>query len=242
KVKNPPNKNQWINNRISKYLEVELFRSVGKAGKSYAGFNNIVHLSSGIVRQFLDICSFLYDLQNKEKDGIDYISIEKQKKGIKDYADHFLERNVRSYYLEASYSEGLEDIKKYNDLYNLIEILGNFYRKRLLESDKADARLFSFTLKDPQNEPYFVKLLNLGITCNCFHDYWYSTKKGIGRIKVYAFNRILCVRYSLDPTSFRGRIELTVAQLKNALKKGELLMNDLKLEKEHITLDKYREI
>jgi hypothetical protein len=78
-----PSKSNYINNRVIKYAHAELFRRLKKTGKRYAGFYNVVHLSSGIVRQFLDISSYMFDEEIKRKGGelITQISLETQNLG-----------------------------------------------------------------------------------------------------------------------------------------------------------------
>jgi hypothetical protein len=212
---------EWINNRVSKYAQAELFRRLRKTGKSYAGFNNIVHLSSGIIRQFLDICSYMFDEEIKRKsDRFTEISLQTQNDVIKKYADDFMDELEKKY--KGLEREGDPEAKYYKDLYTLIDALGKYYKERLMDPALKEPRVFTFTLKDRGKDSRIDRILEIGVDENYFQSYWYSSKTGIGKFKGYAFNRRLCPRYVIDHTSFRGRVELTSADLSQAIRTGRM--------------------
>lgn len=216
-----PVKVEWINNRVSKYAQAELFRRLRKTGKSYAGFNNIVHLSSGIIRQFLDICSYMFDEEIKRKsDRFTEISLQTQNDVIKKYADDFMDELEKKY--KGLEREGDPEAKYYKDLYTLIDALGKYYKERLMDPALKEPRVFTFTLKDRGKDSRIDRILEIGVDENYFQSYWYSSKTGIGKFKGYAFNRRLCPRYVIDHTSFRGRVELTSADLSQAIRTGRM--------------------
>ena len=233
-----PDKKKYIDNLTNKYAMVKLFRNLGRQKKSFAGFHNIVHLSSGIVRQFLDICSIMHETQDKKDINnhyVKHIPLKTQQEVLKKYADDFLEKNVKIYNI-GTFNPASE---KFLKLYRLIDALGNYYKWRLMKSQYMDSRIYSFTVKDMDESGEIYQLLNLGVIHNCFHNYWYSSKTGIGRVRGYSFNRILCVRYGLDPTSFRGRIELKTASLIKAANEGKLDRDVIKKQKNHKSLDEF---
>lgn len=215
-----PSKSDYISNRVNKYAQAELFRRLKKTGKSYAGFDNIVHLSSGIIRQFLDICSYMFDEEKIKKKGenITQISLKTQNDVIKNYADDFMDELEKKYKALEKEEITREEAKHYKDLYTLIEALGKYYKERLMNPKLKEPRVFTFTLKDPGEDPEIDKILEIGVNENYFQSYWYSSKIGIGKYRGYAFNRRLCPRYSIDHTSFRGRIELITVDLKRTIK------------------------
>ncbi len=236
----------YIRNRVSKYAQSELFRRLKKTEKSYAGFDNIVHLSSGIIRQFLDICSYMYDEEVKKKvDGkIIRIGLKTQRDVIRGYADGFIDE-LKDKHRALKREENYEEAKLYKGLYTLIEVLGKYYRKRLMNQGLREPRVFTFTLKDPDTDPEIEKILEIGVngiglTGNYFQTYWYSSKKGTGKYQGYAFNRRLCPRYRIDHTSFRGRIELSTADLRSAIEDRKIpkLVYDTE-EERYVTLDDY---
>ena len=234
-----PSKSDYINNRVNKHAQAELFRRLKKTGKSYAGFDSIVHLSSGVIRQFLDISSYMFDEEVKRKGGenINQIRLKTQSDVIKKYADDFMDELERKY-KGFEKEENVEEAKLYKNLYRLIETLGIYYKERLMNPKLKEPRVFTFTLKDPNENLEIEKILEIGVNENYFQSYWYSSKIGLGKYRGYAFNRRLCPRYSIDHTSFRGRIELTTADLKRAIKAGKVPKSTFRDEKkEYVTLD-----
>jgi hypothetical protein len=238
-VQEPPTRAEWIANRVSKYAQAELFRRLRKTGKSYAGFNNIVHLSSGIIRQFLDICSYIFDEETKRRGGpFTVIGLQTQNDVIKKYADDFMDELEKKY--KRLEREDHREAESYKDLYLLIDALGKYYKKRLMDPDLKEPRVFTFTLKDRGKDPRIDRILGIGVDENYFQSYWYSSKTGIGKFKGYAFNRRLCPRYVIDHTSFRGRVELTSADLSQAIKTGRVSVpSSYFAEDEGPTLDNY---
>jgi hypothetical protein len=210
---------EYVNNRLSKNAQTELFRRLKKTAKSYAGYINIVHLSSGIIRQFLDICANMYEEESKNKgEPIKFITLKTQNQVIKRYADDFM-RELETKFTTLERIEGKEEIAKtYRELYNLIEALGKLYRARLMDDNLKEPRVFTFTLKDPNKDPRIERILHIGVhgidlSGIYFQKYMYSSKIGLGKYPGYAFNRILCPWFNIDHISFRGRIELTTEDL-----------------------------
>jgi hypothetical protein len=233
-------KSDFVSNRVNKYAQAELFRRVKKAGKSYAGFNNIVHLSSGIIRQFLDICTLMYSEEVKRRgDNVNQISLQSQNSVIKIYADSFIDE-LEKKYKGLEYEGNQQEAKYYKGLYFLVEALGACYKERLLNPELKEPRVFTFTLKDRIDDPDIERILQIGVNENYFQSYWYSSKIGVGKYRGYAFNRRLCPRYSIDHTSFRGRIELTVVDIAAAIKSGKIPKAIyLQEEESPITLDDF---
>jgi len=239
-----PSKSDYINNRVSKYAQAELFRRLKKTSKSYAGFDNVVHLSSGVIRQFLDICSTMFNEEVKKRGNknIAEISLKTQNDVVRKYADDFMDELERTY--KRLKQEGDDEkYRLYKGLYFLIEALGKYYKERLMNPHFKEPRVFTFTLKDPGEDKEIERILEIGangegLTGCYFQTYWYSSKTGIGKYRGYAFNRRLCPRYVIDHTSFRGRIELSTNDLRYAIKNGRMPKTAYKEEeKQQPTLD-----
>jgi len=230
-------KSDYVNNRVNKYTQAELFRRLKKTPKSYAGFQNIVHLSSGIIRQFLDICSNMFTVEEmkQKKNEIVKIGLKTQNDVIKKYADDFMDELEEKYKSLEKQEFTHEEAKRYKDLYVLIESLGCYYKELLMDKTLKEPRVFTFTLRDPGTNPHVDQIVELGVNENYFQFYWYSSKSGVGKYRGYAFNRRLCPRYGIDHTSFRGRRELTTADLVATIKTGKIP----KSRGYKITLDKF---
>lgn len=234
----PLSKKEFVLNRVNRYAQAELFRRLKKTPKSYAGFENIVHLSSGVIRQFLDLASNMYIEEKKQNTKLDFshISLNAQNDVIKKYADDFIDGLERQY-KELEHQGDLIAANKQKKLYYLIEALGDYYKSRLMDPELVEPRVFTFSLKDPDTDTEVDEVLKIGVDMNYFQSYWYSSKIGAGKYKGYAFNRRLCPRYRIDHTSFRGRIELTTAELKSAMETRSLKRSYNKLLPSQTTLD-----
>lgn len=238
-----PSKPEYVNNRVNKYAVAELFRSLYKTKKSYAGFKNIVHISSGIIRQFLEICARMYseEVKNKGQANITEISLSTQNKVIMNYSNEFID-NLEEKIKIMRKSQQIVKTTYYNKLNKLIDSLGKYYKERLRSGEYlSEPRIFTFTLKDYMtSDQELMDILDLGVMENYFQFYWYSSKDGIGRKPGYPLNRRLCPRFGLDPTSFRGRIELKSEELIEAINTGRIPkypnIDDIE---DQMTLDEY---
>jgi hypothetical protein len=194
---------------VNRYATARLFQHLraGKKRKSYAGFQNIVHLSSGVVRDFLEPCYLMFDeytSQNHEPKTMQFIPPSFQNDILFSYSEDLL-------------LDKFEDIRKnlppekwpqVDALKTLLESLGRLFYERLHDPEAREARLFSFTVRG-QIPSVIGEVLQLGVRHRYFQLRTYSTKEGGGRESWYILNRRLCPVYKLDPTGFEGRISLT---------------------------------
>ncbi len=194
---------------ITRYTNARLFQYLDatKKRKNYAGFNNLVHLSSGVVRDFLEPCYSMVDKyisQVKNPETILSIPPALQNKVIFRYSEDFL---------LYRFDQIKKDLPKeqwslVNKLATLIESLGRLFYHQLHDPDAREARMFSFTIRGNISDE-MEDILNLGIRYRYFQRRTYSTKEGGGRDKWYVLHRRLCPVFKLDPTGFEGRISLT---------------------------------
>lgn len=194
---------------VTRYATARLFQHLraSRRRKSYAGFQNIVHLSSGVVRDFLEPCYLMFD---------EYVSGDREPGSVYVIPPAF-QNEVLFRYSEELILGKFEDIRKnlppekwpqVDALRKLLESLGRLFYERLHDPEAREARLFSFTVRG-QVTPEVGEVLNLGVRHRYFQLRTYSTKEGGGRENWYILNRWLCPAYKLDPTGFEGRISLT---------------------------------
>jgi len=203
---------------VYRYASARLFQLLREARrrKSYAGFQNLVHLSSGVIRDFLEPCYLMFDAcvaKGDEPKDITHIPPAIQNEIIYKYSEDFL-------------LVLFEDIRKdlppekwtqVEELRTLLESLGRLFYNRLHDPKSREARLFSFTVRGRVSAE-MEDVLNMGVRNRYFLLRTYSTKEGGGREKWYILNRRLCPMFKLDPTGFEGRISLTPKLLAVALK------------------------
>jgi hypothetical protein len=202
------------NNFIKKYAPAIIFQEIrsSKSSTTYSGFDNLVHMSSGIVRSFLDCCSKMY---NRYKDKYPdkepmSIPIGIQTEIIREYSNEFIEFQIKSKIknLEKDSVERQELIK----LENLLTGLGKLFRKRLKDKSSREPRIISVSLKDDPNDE-LQKIIDIAEREAFLHIKWYRSKRGDKNLKCYVLNRRLCPHFNLDLTGFQGRFEVKSEEL-----------------------------
>ena len=203
---------------VSRYTQARLFQELAdrKNKKSYAGFENIVHMSSGIVRYFLEPCSLMfseYITQDMDLSEVEQIPPDVQDRVLKRYSKQLLRDLPEK--LEADISE--EEMTKLDKLRMLVDSLGQLFYQRLHDPESKEPRLFSFTVRGQiETGSELDDILKLGRQLQLFQVRTYPSKEGGGREDWYILNRRLAPMYKLDPSIFQGRIRLTPDDLKLA--------------------------
>lgn len=213
KVGRPGRQNDYVHRYAIPRLFQELRRL--KKRRNYAGFMNIVHLSSGVVRYFLEPCYLMHEemtLQNRKEEA--RIAVPPNLQG--DVLFTFSEELVLD--LEKIRKDlAPERISLLDRLGFLLNSLGTLFYENLTNPSSRDARLFSFTVRgEPSTEARQV--LELGVRYRYFQLRTYSTKEGGGRERWYVLNRCLCPVYKLDPTGFGGRLSIQSSHLDLAMR------------------------
>lgn len=188
----------------------------------YAGFETLVHLSSGVIRLFLDSAATMFDLAKSEnpESKITTISYSIQNKVARDKADEFLYTQFRRIKTdEPSIGDDLSDVQK---LQNLIMSMGKTFHDILIDSKKSERRVFSIALSNTPTKE-MTSVLDLGVQYGYLHRSYIGTKDGAGRTWLFILNRYLAPEFTLDPTSFAGYLFLKNENIINAMKTGEKL-------------------
>lgn len=182
---------------------------------SYAGFDSLVNISSGIIRNFLDFAHKMYvhQLAKHNSHDFDYIDPGVQNTEVKDYSSWFLTENFDE--LRDDEENTSDEKNDFDKLGNLISALGQTFSLILL-SDAKERRVFSIALQDdPDSE--LKRVLDLGVRTGYFHKSLIGNKTGTGKARLYILSRLLSPHYRLDPTSFAGYKFVTCNVLKEAL-------------------------
>jgi len=186
-----------------------------KYSYSYAGFNQLVHLSSGIIRNFVDLSFKMYDKATRESsDGIiKAIPVKIQDQEIISYSDWIFEQLDKS--IDDKELNPLH-VSKYTKLKTLIKSIGKTFRL-YLKSDSSERRKFSFYFDGDVDEE-LKEVLKLAVSEGLLHYSKQGSKTGLGRSHKYVLNRILSPVFGLDPFSFTGYLYLTPRKLELAVK------------------------
>lgn len=200
---------------------------------SYAGFDQLVHLSSGIIRSFLDLAAkmFTSTLNANEYNGtITSIPIAIQNTEINQYSYALLSNEFEKLLDDQSLDQ--EKLNKHKKLRNLIDSLGKAFRI-ILESNSSERRKFAFYFEHEISDE-IREILKLGVVYGYFHVATLASKSGLGRSKLYVLNRMLAPYFKLDPMSFSGYLHLTSTMLDQAIVNQKLFLKKIK-DKEYST-------
>lgn len=221
------------NDDVRRYAIPNYIRDLGGTRKSrhtykYAGLDNIIHLSSGIIRYLLDATAKMYDVTvNGASDDFVPEKIEPsiQNDVMRDKADMYLFKELRKGndlaeddYNIATTNNPDNSIDK---LANLINAMGKTFHEILI-SDRAERKVFSIALTNVPDEE-IKKVFDLGVRLGFFHVSYIGNKEGNGRTYLYVLNRCFAPIFTLDPTGFQGYLFMTNVDLKKAITDGKQL-------------------
>ncbi|MEH2931730.1 hypothetical protein VSQ48_17815 [Candidatus Ventrimonas sp. KK005] len=206
------------------YIKSLAGQSKSSSKYSYSGFDQLVHLSSGIVRYFLEPAHIMYskELAKGLKD-IYFIEPSTQSQVIREEANNFLFNDIERYKKEGDENAvPKEDLEK---LSNLIQGLGGLFRQILL-SDRSERRVFSIAISDELSEEV-ERILNIGVNFGFFHRSTIGRKnrKSGGRTKLFIMNRRLAPIWTLDPTGFSGYLFVQNSLLCEGIMKPQSLLS-----------------
>lgn len=199
---------------------IKQLQQIHKSGHnfSYAGFDQLVAISSGIIRHFLAPAQEMFSILMAESKDCKYDLIPDniQDKVIKRYSTAFLTDEFDKYRNDC-----VDD--NADMLYNLIESLGELFHK-ILVSEVSERRVFSIALTDKPDDELSA-ILKLGEQYGYLHKSTIGNKQGTGRNRLYVLSRILAPHFKLDPSSFAGYQFMDSSRLKLALKNKSAFIN-----------------
>jgi len=210
-------------------------KSKSSASYSYAGFKNLVDISSGVIRWFLDPAAKMYsDVFNiskaRLKNVIDdngvpkFIPDDIQNKIILEWSLEYMDsefstrkREERRDDLNVSKSEvGNYSDSKVCKLENLINSLGKVFRTRLLDENAKERKLLSILITDSIPAD-LEEVLELGFEWGYLQKSSIGSKEGLGRKPRYTLSRRLAPYYKLDPSGYAYSLSVTVDMLQLAI-------------------------
>lgn len=204
-----------------RYARPDFIKSLAGTSKnsstySYSGFEQLVHLSSGVVRYFLEPAHLMYakELTNSNT-PILKISSGIQNEIVREEANKFLFNELDR--IKVGNHENTIPSSDIDMLTNLIKGLGALFRDILL-SERSERRVFSIAISDEPSEKV-NSVLELGIRLGYFQQSTIGKKNSIfgGRTKLYIMNRRLAPIWTLDPNGFAGYLFVKNELLEEAL-------------------------
>lgn len=225
---------------VTRYARPEYIKRLQGASKSgstyqYAGFRQLVHISSGIIRYFLEAASLMYGEMRAKCAETHITSIDPpiQDSVIKEQAREFFFTEFDK--LEADEDEHVVNLTKIKRLRNLIQALGGTFHQILI-SNASERRVFSIALSDEPDEDT-LSILRLGVQYGYFHESSIGNKEGTGRTRLYILSRRLAPVFTLDPTSFAGYKFITTAALREAMERPKAFLGKVRSGRIDHTLD-----
>jgi hypothetical protein len=233
--KDDPKKSKKISDYVYKNGRAEYFKS-RKAQANlplYSGWETIVHLSTGVVRNLLYPCYWMYD---KELSKVDY--------QINDDTDKVKVTKIRPIYQDEVIKEKSQELwnKIEKDLFNnidncstrqaeqiknMFEKLVMLFKERLL-SDSSEPRAITFTISarhdlTEQLNSELDELLRISKEAQILYDRVSSAKEAGQREVYYVPNRMLLPIRGLDVVGQHARISIKASELYAAATKGKLI-------------------
>lgn len=216
--KYPDGSRTQISDYVYKYHRAIFFRRTKKANLPvYSGFKTIVYLSTGVVRNLLEPCYWMYERALSESPLDAGIII---REGVSpSIQDAIIKRQSERAW--SRLSDGLDrdtrgcsedDARK---LYQLFDQLAQLFRERL-NSPGSEPRATSFSISGQQRGQKFIeleRLLSIARRATLLYRREGSAKDYGSREYYYVPNRILWPLRGLDPQGQHARVSLPVSRL-----------------------------
>jgi hypothetical protein len=219
-----------VSDDVLRYARPNYIKNLGGTRKSrstymYAGLEHLVHLSSGVIRYFLDSAASMFDTTEKEKSALQtekFIPYSIQNQVMREQADKMMFSQFRKLEIDEEYITGNLGIAQ--KLQNLIFSMGATFHEYLVDETKSERRIFSIALSNiPTME--VKEVLDFGVQTGYLHSATIGNKDGTGRTWLYIMNRLLAPQFILDPTGFAGYLFVTNDALVKAMNLGKALRN-----------------
>jgi hypothetical protein len=223
----PAENTKAIADFVYKYARARYFQHRSpKANKPiYAGFDTLVHLSTGVIRHLLDPCYWIFEeiLSNKTdlqgtpaSSNIQSNIIHERSAKFWEFINHKLETQVEG----CGKSEA-------DKLRNFLTKLAEHFRYRLL-NHKSEPRVLTFSISgyEPQFREELEPILNLAQKAQLLYIRSGPAKDGGGLEDFYTPNRMLWPAYGLDVIGQHGRASLKAIDLVNATRDKPIPTNN----------------
>jgi len=209
------------NDYFSKYGNARYFQRLRQLRQyeRYAGYDYMVAISSGIVRQFLEICS--HTVSEAYKDHWNHIqgagiSAEIQDRAMIGYSKAFFDNLNKGAGAHGELSKLGYGVTS-QDVADLIEALCDLFYERLHYAGHREPEIITFSLKN--SSEYVENLLKVCVRESVLQKFTYPPKTaGQTQLPAYALNKRLVPRRSISALRMQGRIEMTASDIESAVK------------------------
>jgi len=215
-----------ISDYVYKYHRAIYFRRDGRANLPvYSGFKTIVYLSTGVVRNLLEPCFWMYDKAMS-------VATEVGKATVPDSISPTIQSEIIMQQSKKAWGllrNGLDKVvvgcsdEDATKLDKLFEQLARLFRARLLNSG-SEPRATSFSISGREQEENFndlERLLNIARKATLLYVREGPAKDYGSREEYYVPNRMLWPIRGLDPQGQHARVSLQASNLL-AVARGEV--------------------
>ncbi|MCP9493375.1 MAG: hypothetical protein MSG64_02860 [Pyrinomonadaceae bacterium MAG19_C2-C3] len=219
--------------RYARPMYIASLKGPSKSGStySYSGFDQLVHISDGVIRQFLEAASQMYasmlakDNAKTKQQGVHLIDPNVQNDIVRKRADKYLFEEFEKLYKNEENDPIASD--RALKLKKLIDALGSAFH-HILISDNSERRVFSIAFSDTPDKEV-LEVLKLGVRNGYFHESGIGRKNGLGRTRLYILSRLLAPYFLLDPNGFAGYKFMTNEAVKQAMHNPEAFASRIKI-------------
>ncbi|OGU54079.1 MAG: hypothetical protein A2V66_09590 [Ignavibacteria bacterium RBG_13_36_8] len=183
------------------------YRTLGKKKQKpdYTGFDNLIHLSSGNVRQFLELCFKIFNLASQNADELikDQFVIKPsiQEEAISDYCTMRFENLDKQ--IQENFEKDRNLSTRYKYLKNLIQNLSQEFKDRIKDENNPSVK-FSFQYSGDKDQ--YKKIIQLGQNDDYFQKYFYSSSKHQRPFPTYSLNKAIAAHFGLHISSHSGTL------------------------------------
>jgi hypothetical protein len=216
-----------------RFARPEYIRRLGGSSRQgatyrYAGFDQLVHISSGIIRFFLDPAAKMFAEELKRRAGarVTMISPDIQDAQIRAQSDDLLLDAFETLHNEVK-RDGTVATREIDQLKNLISGLGYLFQAFLMDKDASQRRIFSIHLSDDPPE-HLRSILAMAVRYGYLYKDAIGRKEGMGRTTLYVLTRRLAPAFKLDPIGFSNHLSVTSVFLCGLLENPRTFKNRLK--------------
>lgn len=226
-IKNQTFDSFWNKQGTARYFK---FLAMKKIPHRYAGPATIVEVSSGIYRQFLEVCGRIINaaISRGWRPETGKIGSELQNRSIRDWSSGMF-KNLDSAGDLTNLSSG-QSVVTGEHLINLANSLTQYFRWRLL-SEAKDPEVIAIAVRDAIPQGSFVKsLLDVAVreTLLQRRALDYTNKSGDGRrLPTFQLNRRLVPHVGIG-TKVQGRYEIDCAMVELAAKDTEKFLRAMR--------------
>lgn len=197
---------------VYKYTRVKYFRERDPKANlpPYSGLDTITHVSTGVIRNLLMPCYWMYDnvisaLGEQRSQPVSEIPAEVQSRVIREQSE-LLWRWIESSLSSSIDNCSLEDAKR---IFNLLDKLGELFRWRLFHA-KSEPRAIAFSISamSEEYESQIMRVLHIARRAQLIYFRGGSAKDDGRRETYYIPNRMLWPIRGLDVVGQHARVSL----------------------------------